>query len=176
MIFNNETLREVIAASAEDCYPAYGEFDTHIIELLENIIEDVFATRDAAAELEAIDLDDFDGDIHAAYQDVAEDFAREVLGDFEGAICNGTADDWADTRVIYTADIEDYYRENPQECDEALMSCYGGLEDFDTIGEAMSVAVALAVAAKATTEMWDVHHDLDRNFMNLVRDAFEPGC
>lgn len=176
MIFNNETLRNAIVASVEECSPYYGDFSNDIRELLEYIIDEVFATRDAAVELGAVDLDDFDGDIHAACQDIAEDFATEIISDFESAICNGIGHEWADTRVIYRVDIEDYYRENTHECDEALMGCYGGLGDFSTIGEAMSAAVALAVSDQADSELWDVHHDLDNQLVDLVRDAFEPGC
>lgn len=175
MSFNNETLREAITASARVCYPMYGDFEDDIIELLEYIINEAFATRDAEVELSVIDLDDYDGDKNAAWQDIAEDFATEIVSEFEGAICNGAAGDWADTRAIYTTDIEDYYRENTQECDEALMDCYGGLVDFDTIGEAMSAAVALALSNQAHAELWDVHHDLDHLLVDLVRDAFELG-
>lgn len=175
MTFTNETLREAIATSARECYPAYGDFDTDIIELLEYTINEVFATRDAEVELSVVDLDDYDGEVHAAFQDIAEEFAQEVIDDFEAAICNGASNDWADTRVIYTSDIITYYLENTYECDEVLTDCYGGLEDFDTIGEAMSAAVALALTNKADAELWDVHRDLDTQLGDLVRDAFELG-
>lgn len=175
MTFTNETLRGAIVAGVEECSPNYGDFADDIRELLEYTVNEVFATRDAEVELSVIDLDDYDGEVHAAWQDIAEDFATEIISDFEGAICNGAAGDWADTRAIYTTDIEDYYRENTAECDEALMDCYGGLEDFDTIGEAMSAAVALALSNQAHAEMWDVHHDLDHLLVGMVRDAFELG-
>ena len=175
MTFTNETLRSAIVASVEECSPLYGDYATDIRELLEYTVNEVFATRDAEVELSVIDLDDYDGEKNAAWQDIAEDFALEVISDFEGAICNGAGHDWADTRVIYTADIEDYYRENTQECDEALMDCYGGLGDFDTIGEAMSAAVALAVSNQADSELWETHNVLDMHLVGMVRDAFELG-
>lgn len=175
MTFSNETLRGAIMASVEECSPAYGDFVADIHELLEYTVAEVFASRDAEVELSVIDLDDYDGEKNAAWQDIAEDFATEIVSDFEGAICNGVGHEWADTRVIYTTDIEDYYRENTSECDDALMDCYGGLGDFSTIGEAMSAAVALAVSNQADSELWDVHHDLDTQLVDLVRDAFELG-
>lgn len=175
MTFTNETLRDAIVASVEECSPAYGDFATDIRELLEYTVNEVFAARDAEVELSVVDLDDYDGEKIAAWQDVAEDFALEVISDFESAICNGVGHEWADTRVIYTTDIVEYYLENTHECDEALMGCYGGLGDFDTIGEAMSAAVALDVSNQADSELWDVHHDLDNQLVDLVRDAFELG-
>lgn len=175
MTFTNETLRGAIMASVENCSPLYGDYATEIRAQLEHIVNEVFATRDAEVELSVIDLDDYDGEKIAAWQDVAEDFALEVISDFESAICNGVGHEWADTRVIYTSDIVEYYQENTAECDEALMDCHGGLGDFDTIGEAMSAAVALAVSNQADSELWDVHHDLDTSLVDLVRDAFELG-
>lgn len=175
MTFTNETLRNVIEASADTCAAVYGEFASDINELLAYTINEVFATRDAETEFSVIDLDDYDGETHAAFQDIAEEFAQEIIDDFENAICNGVGHEWADARVIYTADIEDYYRENTSECDDALMESYGGMGDFSSIGEAMGAAVALAVCNQAESELWDVYHDLGNQLVDLVRGAFELG-
>lgn len=172
MTFNNETMHNAIVSGIGQATPIYGDFSTDIEELLGAIVAGVLNARDAAVELAEADLEEYAGDVSEACQDIAEEFADEVIGDLENAICNGASDDWADCRAIYTSDIEEYYRDNTDECDEALLGCYGGLQDFDTIGDAKATAVALALSNKAREEAWEVHHDLSQNLVDHVRDVF----
>lgn len=173
MTFDNGTMHRAIVSGIEAAGPIYGEFSTDIEELLEAIVAGVLGARDAAVELAEADLEEYAGNVAEACQDIAEEFADEVISDLENAICNGVSGDWVDCRMIYTSDIKDYYVNNTYECDEALLNCYDGLQDFDTPGDAITMAVALALANKADEETWEVHHDLTQNLVDHVRDVFE---
>lgn len=55
--------------------------------------------------------------------------------------------------VIYTSDIFDIYMSNMNDVETALWNCFGGLESFETITDAMSAGVSLYVRSVARVGM-----------------------
>lgn len=67
---------------------------------------------------------------------------------------------WADDfeteyEFVYTSDIIDIYMSNMNDVETELWDCYGGLESFDSITDAMSAGVCLYVRSVSRACMTD---------------------
>jgi hypothetical protein len=85
-----------------------------------------------------------------------EDFCKDFTKSLEMKCNNGLPREITECDTIYTADIMAYYDESPNEVEEALYECYGGLGDFNTISDAISAGVALALERIADAEILKV--------------------
>ena len=127
----------------------WAKYATGITESVDEIITDVLGELAEAVESAPV-TDRYEID------NIVSDFCDKVAEELEMSYCNGLASDLTDGDLIYTADILEYYTENPGEVDEALAGAYGGLSDFSTIGDAMSAGVALALYDVAGGEISEV--------------------
>lgn len=66
------------------------------------------------------------------WQELVEDLKREEIG----------VGDFPPYELVYTDDIQKYFEENTNECEEALCEIHGGLDDFGSISDAVEAAVA----------------------------------
>ncbi|QDF19281.1 hypothetical protein SEA_STICKYNOTE_88 [Corynebacterium phage Stickynote] len=124
----------------------WAKYGTEISENVDLAIAEILESLAEYLEVEPItELDD----VETIVSDFCDDVARS-LEDMRG---NGLATDITDGDVIYTSDIITYYTENTNEVEEALAECYGGLGDFDTISDAISAGVALALENIAESEI-----------------------
>ena len=127
----------------------WAKYATGITESVDEIITDVLEELAEAVESAPV-TDRYEID------NIVSDFCDEVASSLEMMSGNGLASDLTDGDLIYTADILEYYTENPGEVNEALAGAYGGLSDFATIGDAMSAGVALALYDVASEEISEV--------------------
>lgn len=143
----------------------WAKYSAEIGEHLEEIISD--ALKYVTSDVESAPVTDRE-DVEA----IVSDFCEEVAGSLEMSRDNGLASDVTDGDVIYTSDILDYYAENTDEVDEALAHGYGDLREFNTIGEAMSTGVALALDNIAESEISEVMHAFEtwakEEMVNLI--------
>lgn len=127
----------------------WAKYSAEITEHVDEIITEVLGEMADAVESETVtDRDEA--------EDIISDFCDKVAESLEDSRGNNLASEISEGGAIYTSDILEYYTENMNEVDEALSDAYGDLSDFDTVGEAMSAGVALALCNIAESEISEV--------------------
>ena len=127
----------------------WAKYRTEITETVNHVITEILEGLAGVVESEPITERD-------AVETIVEEFCNGVAESLEMMLGNGLSSEISEGDAIYTSDILDYYRENSNEVEEALAECYGGLGDFDTISDAISAGVALALEKIAYTEISEV--------------------
>lgn len=141
-------LREAAENVVNDAL-AWAKYETEIYETTDHIITEILEGLAGTVESEPITERD-------EVETIVEDFCNDFTESLEMMRDNGLSRDISEGGAIYTADILAYYHENSSDVEEALYECYGGLGDFDTISDAISTGVALALEKIAESEISEV--------------------
>lgn len=80
------------------------------------------------------------------WQELVEDLKREEIG----------VGDFPPYELVYTDDIQKYFEENTDECEEALIDTYGGIDHFGSISDAVEAAVAAHLWQLSCRDLSDI--------------------
>lgn len=81
------------------------------------------------------------------------EYAQLLIGDYlDTDTLSDQLRENCDLSLTYTSDIFDFYRDNMEDCDDAL-SGLGGLDQYGSISEALSYAVTYAREQHAVNEL-----------------------
>lgn len=157
-IITTENLnRAAINVWDNDIRPDYmfSEFRDNIEEMFTDSLLDTLENFDVEGSLE-----DNEGDV----EEVAEEFLRHLSGEFDYRAAYDPTHEWVDNRLIYTADIMDFYQNNEAECDDALGEF--DTSDCGSITEIIRMTAYCVMIGQAQSEMEEVRDGLERGNHN----------
>lgn len=126
--------------------PIFGDYIDEYEYLIDSAIESFY--------------NDYSGEMNEEYVnrpgevvELREEYAQLLIDDYlDTYTLTDQLRENCDLSLIYTSDVFDFYRDNMEDCDDALNEL-GGAGQFDSISDALSYAVAYAREQHAVNEL-----------------------
>lgn len=128
--------------------PIFGDYIDEYEYIIDSAIESFY--------------NDYSGEMNEEYvnrpdevAELREEYAQLLISDYlDTDTLTDQLRENCDLSLTYTSDIFDFYRENMEDCDDALNEL-GGLGQFDSVNSALSYAVSYTREQHAVSELED---------------------
>ncbi|ABF57543.1 gp93 [Corynebacterium phage P1201] len=172
-MFNLSTaINEVVNDVVRDSFATSAHYaDEYEMIILEAVTEFFDQNSSAIDEDYADRLVDYADNVEELKAEIFEEYAQVLISDYlDSDVLTNALRENCDLSIVYTEDVFRFYMENMSECDEAL-SELGGADQYGSISEALSVAVAFVRERQAAEELTEtletIHDSLDCSLIEL---------